>query len=268
MQFKSAQVELRDVVNAFPPLRGRLCFGSDQKTENAQTISRMLLYGQEKPIRHQSSETNNKINTGYPIQKRSVPGVQLNSWQAVIKLWDGFCGPLEVRMHLLPPPDSDCVMLDVKLQLLNLQWFRVLGASFSSALFSIGALFSRFRCFVFEFWVLRFRDLGASFLSFGCFVLRSSFSSALFSKLPKFTSANQQSDPGTDASSVWNFSIHFQMSFHGETSGCIAKCQLFSQSTSEHTFTCMIYTPQLMASLGVGCPLIPPQCHDFLSNSF
>ena len=43
MQFKSSQV-----VNAFPPLRGRpggrLCFGRDQKTENAQTISRMLLY--------------------------------------------------------------------------------------------------------------------------------------------------------------------------------------------------------------------------------
>ena len=81
----------------------------------------------------------------------------------------------------------------------------MLGASFTSASFSIGASFSRFRCFVFEFWVLRFRDLGALFLSFGCFVLQSSFSSALFSKLPKFTSANQQSDPGTDASSVWNF---------------------------------------------------------------
>ena len=35
-------------------------------------------------------------------------------------------------------------MLDVKLQLFSLQWFRVLGASFS-----------RFRCFVFEFWVFR-----------------------------------------------------------------------------------------------------------------
>ena len=33
--------------------------------------------------------------------------------------------------------------------------------------------------------VLRFRDLGASFSSFGCFVLRSSFSSASFSKLPR-----------------------------------------------------------------------------------
>ena len=49
--------------------------------------------------------------------------------------------------------------------------------------------------FVFEFWVLRFRDrvlrfrdLGASFSSFGCFVLRSSFSSASFSKLPSFSS--------------------------------------------------------------------------------
>ena len=40
------------------------------------------------------------------------------------------------------------------------------------------------RCFVFEIWVLRFRVLGASFLRFGCFVLRSSFSSAPFSKLP------------------------------------------------------------------------------------
>ena len=49
--------------------------------------------------------------------------VQLNSWQAFIKPWDGFCGPLEVRTHPLPPPDSDCIMQDVKLQLLNLQWF-------------------------------------------------------------------------------------------------------------------------------------------------
>ena len=46
--------------------------------------------------------------------------------------------------------------------------------------------FRDFGVFVFEFWVLRFRDLGASFSSFGCFVLRSSFSSASFSKLPLF----------------------------------------------------------------------------------
>ena len=45
--------------------------------------------------------------------------------------------------------------------------------------------------FVFEFWVLRFRDrvlrfriLGASYSRFVCFVLRSSFSSSSFSKLP------------------------------------------------------------------------------------
>ena len=45
--------------------------------------------------------------------------------------------------------------------------------------------------FVFEFWVLRLRDLGvrfrvlgASFSRFGCFLLRTSFSSASFSKLP------------------------------------------------------------------------------------
>ena len=53
------------------------------------------------------SETNNKINTGYPTKKRSVK-------QLVIKPWDGFCGPLEVRTHPLPPPDSDCVMQDVQ----------------------------------------------------------------------------------------------------------------------------------------------------------
>ena len=40
--------------------------------------------------------------------------------------------------------------------------FRVLGASFS-----------RFECFVFEIWVLRFRVLGASFSSLGCFIFES-----------------------------------------------------------------------------------------------
>ena len=45
----------------------------------------------------------------------------------------------------------------------------------------LGAPFSSFGCFVFEIWVLRFRVLGASFSRFGCFVLRSSFS-----KLPNF----------------------------------------------------------------------------------
>ena len=50
---------------------------------------------------------------------------------------------------------------------------------------------SRFGCFVFEFWVLRLRVLGASFSRFGCFVLRSSFSSASFSKLPTFQGSYQ-----------------------------------------------------------------------------
>ena len=66
-----------------------------------------------------------------------------------------------MRTHRLPPPDSDCVMQDVKLQL-----FRVLGASFS-----------RFECFVFEILgssfssrVLRFRDFGVFVFDLGCFV--------------------------------------------------------------------------------------------------
>ena len=54
----------------------------------------------------------------------------------------------------------------IKVALINLQWFRVLGASFSSFecfVFDLGV-------FVFEFWVLRFRVLSASFSIFGCFV--------------------------------------------------------------------------------------------------
>ena len=64
--------------------------------------------------------------------------------------------------------------------------------------------------FVFEFWVLRFRSrvlrfqvLGASFSRFGCFVLRSSFSSVSFSKLPlllycywDILTENRQKEPG------------------------------------------------------------------------
>ena len=42
------------------------------------------------------------------------------------------------------------------------------------------ASFSRFGCSIFEIWVLRFRDLGTSFSRFGCFVLRSSFSKLPF----------------------------------------------------------------------------------------
>ena len=86
------------------------------------------------------------------------------------RIWIG--GPLEVRTHPLPPPGLACVMQDLKLLSFNVQWFRDLGASFSS-----------FRCFVFEILVLRFRDLGASFSRFGCSLLWSSFPSASFSKL-------------------------------------------------------------------------------------
>ena len=68
---------------------------------------------------------------------------------------------------------------EIKVALINLQWFRVLGASFSrfrglrfrvlSASFSsFGCFVFDLGCFVFEFWVLRFRDLGAS-----CFVFET-----------------------------------------------------------------------------------------------
>ena len=61
-----------------------------------------------------------------------------------------------------------------------------------SCCISIGLVFIKDRP-VSNFWVLRFRSrvlrfrvLGASFSRFGCFVLRSSFSSASFSELPGF----------------------------------------------------------------------------------
>ena len=69
--------------------------------------------------------------------------------------------------------------------------FRDLSASFSrfwGLRFRSKVLRFRDRVLRFRSRVLRFRDLGASFSSFGCFVLRSSFSSASFSKLPSFFS--------------------------------------------------------------------------------
>ena len=76
--------------------------------------------------------------------------------------------------------------------------FSGLGASFSSlgcSVFEIwvlrfrdlGASFSSLGCSVFEYWVLRFPVLGTSFSRFGCLVLRSSFSSASFSKTTQFS---------------------------------------------------------------------------------
>ena len=44
--------------------------------------------------------------------------------------------------------------------------FRVLGSSFSS----FGCFVFDLGCFVFEFWVLRFRDLGVFVFDLGCFV--------------------------------------------------------------------------------------------------
>ena len=65
-----------------------------------------------------------------------------------------------MRTHPPPPPDSDCIMQDVKLHLLNLQWFRDLGSSFS-----------RFGVFVFEIWGRR-----SSVFVFECFVFETTLS--------------------------------------------------------------------------------------------
>ena len=86
--------------------------------------------------------------------------------------------------------DCTCLVFikDRRVSSLRVVVFEFLGSSFSSfwvfrfrdlgASFSIGASFSRFRCFVFEFWVLRFRDLGASFSSLGAWF--SSFGCLVF----------------------------------------------------------------------------------------
>ena len=84
---------------------------------------------------------------------------------------------MEVRTHPLPPPGLACVMQDLKLLSFNVQWFRDLGASFSSFgcfVFESWVLCFRVVCFV-EFWVLRFRDLGASCFGFvfECFVFEA-----------------------------------------------------------------------------------------------
>ena len=52
-----------------------------------------------------------------------------------------------MQTHPLPPPDSDCVMQDVQ-----------------------PAVVSSFGCFIFKFWVLRFRDFGVFVFDLGCFV--------------------------------------------------------------------------------------------------
>ena len=93
--------------------------------------------------------SSNKINTGYPIYQRSV------------KQLAGFHKTLGWVLSTFVGANASAVST----------WFG-LGASFSSASFSIGASFSRFRCCVFEFWVLSFRDLGASYFGLRFRVLR------------------------------------------------------------------------------------------------
>ena len=65
-----------------------------------------------------------------------------------------------------------------------------------------------------------------------------SIQSCCWSKLSCSISANQKNYPdlGSDASSVWNFCTHLlDFIIHRETSGDIAKYQLFSQATFQLT---------------------------------
>ena len=94
---------------------------------------------------------------------------------------DGQFFQVYIKMHV-----SDCVMQDVQPTVVSsflVLRFRDLSASFSR----FWGLRFRSRVLRFRSRVLRFRVLGAPFSSFGCFVLRSSFSSASFSKLPAQT---------------------------------------------------------------------------------
>ena len=99
-----------------------------------------------------------------------------------------------MRTHPLPPPDSDCVMQDVQPTVVSsfgcfvFEFWVLRFRDFRVFVYDLGVFVIDLGYFVFEFWVLRFRDLGASFSRFGCFVLRSSFSSASFSKLPSVQS--------------------------------------------------------------------------------
>ena len=82
--------------------------------------------------------------------------------------------PLKVRPDSLPPPGLACVMQDLKV--VDLQ--RTVVSRFGCFIFQVwvlrfrvlGAPFSSFGCFIFEIWVLCFRGLGASFSSLGCSV--------------------------------------------------------------------------------------------------
>ena len=77
-----------------------------------------------------------------------------------------------MRTHALPPPG----------------WLVKVVVLHPTVVSSFECFVLSLRCFVFEIRVLRFRVFGALFSSFGCFVLRSSFS-----KLPYTTAKNRKS---------------------------------------------------------------------------
>ena len=110
-------------------------------------------------------------------------GVFKYTWAAIQKVWNeaenGVWGSRVLLLrHALPT------------SLLPSIRYRILVIALDFCCIYIGLVFIKDRPLS-SFWVLRFRNrvlcfrvLGASFSRFGCFMLRSSFSSASFSKLP------------------------------------------------------------------------------------
>ena len=128
--------------------------------------------GNSQPLVSLVSETSSVRNTINQKYTWSIVQIFALSWTDEETT---ILGHFKAFTHRLPPPGLACVMQDLMLLSFNLQWFRDLGASFSS-----------FGCFVFESWVLRFRVLGASFSRFGCFVLWSSFSKLPLNRVLRF----------------------------------------------------------------------------------
>ena len=78
-----------------------------------------------------------------------------------------------MRTLPLPPPGLACVMQDLKLSVVSRVGCFLVFEFWVLRFRDFGAPFSSFGCFVFDFWVLRFRFLGASLSRFGCFVFES-----------------------------------------------------------------------------------------------
>ena len=80
----------------------------------------------------------------------------------------------------------------------------------------------------------------------GNFTINQNCQASLFLKVMHGRSTTIQKrypDPGSDASSVWNFCALFSDVIWGETSGGVAKCRLFSQATrSKASFESQIKT--------------------------